>query len=91
MSDEDRNRLSIFYFVPVELQRRGFMQEPLFSELARRSFRSVGPGSMQVVHPGHRWRGISTNLDCVAYADRSARTISTGQDLKLEHATPGQF
>ena len=91
VSDEDSNRLSVSYFVPVELQRRGFKQNPAFSELARRGFRPGVPGTLELIHPWCRWHGISTYLDCVAYADRSARTIPTGNDLTLEHVTPGQF
>jgi hypothetical protein len=90
-SDADNNRLRISYFVPVELQRRGFHQNPAFSELAQRAFQSVDTGKIQLVHPWCRWHGLSTYLDCVAYAERSAKTIPNGRDLTLEHVTPGQF
>lgn len=49
------------------------------------------PDGAQQVQPWCRWRGISTYLDCVAFADRSANGLPRGKDLKLEHVTSGQF
>jgi hypothetical protein len=42
------------------------------------------------VQPWCRWQGLSTYLDCVAYADRSAREIPNGTALGLEHITSGR-
>jgi len=78
------------FFVPVELQRRGFQHKPIFAELAGRGFALVNAGAV-LVQPWCRWHGISTYLDCVAYADRSARSLPQGKDLNLTHVTPGRF
>jgi hypothetical protein len=89
-SDQHRLRLTVSYFVPVELQRRQFQTMPIFAELAGRGLKPTPDGAQQV-QPWCRWRGISTYLDCVAFADRSANGLPRGKDLNLEHVTPGQF
>jgi len=83
-------RLVVSHFVPVELQRRRFHTMPIFSELAERAFKPI-PGGAQQVHPWVGWRGLSTYLDCIAYADRSARDLPRDKELELTHVTPGQF
>ena len=90
LSDDEGRRLRIAHFVPVELQRLGFQHNAIFSELADRGLKPITDGARQV-QPWCRWRGTSTYLDCVAFADRSAKAIPTGKDLNLEHVTPGQF
>lgn len=80
----------ISYFVPAELQRRRFQENPLFAGLANRAFKPMRDG-VQLAQPWSSWRGISTYLACAAFADRSAQTLPRGKDLNLEHVTPGQF
>lgn len=92
MSDRDDalNRLRIAPFVPVELQRRGFMNRKVFTDLADRAFERV-PEGLKQVQPWCRWQGLSQYLDCVAFADRAARELPTGSALDLTHITPGRF
>lgn len=78
------------FFVPVELQRRGFQHKAIFSELTDRGFAPTAGGS-QLIQPWCRWHGISTYLDCVAYADRVVKALPDGKDLNLGHVTPGRF
>jgi hypothetical protein len=89
-SDQNRLKQTISYFVPVELQRRQFQIMPIFSELASRGLKPTPDGAQQS-QPWCKWRGISTYLDCIAFADRSANGLPRGKDLDLEHVTPGQF
>src|SRR5262245_33557598 len=90
LHDAEKLRLMVSYFVPVELQRRMFQTMSIFSELAGRGFKDTMNGAQQV-QPWTMWRGISTYLDCVAFADRSANEFPVGKDLNLVHVTPGQF
>ena len=90
LNDAKELRLMVSYFVPTELQRRNFHANTIFAELARRGFKPTPEGGQQV-QPWTKWRGISTYLDCVAFADRSGNRIPVGKDLNLEHVTPGQF
>jgi len=90
LNDAERLRLMVSYFVPVELQRRNFHATSIFAELAGRGFKATPDGGQQV-QPWTKWRGISTYLDCVAFADRSANGFPVGKDLNVEHVTPGQF
>ena len=84
-------QLAITPFIPVELQRRRFQAMPVFTALARRAFKRTATNALQMVQPWYRWSGISSYLDCVAYADRAAHEIPTGSALNLDHATPGRF
>ncbi len=76
--------------MPVELQRRGLSSLEIFAELADRAFEPEREGFKQV-QPWCRWQGLSQYLDCVAFADRAARELPTGQLLDLTHVTPGRF
>ena len=84
-------RVAVGYFVPVELQRRNLQCEPVFGELATRSFKMVSESDLQQIQPWCKWRGITTYLDCLAFADRAARELPKGPNLGLQHVTPGQF
>jgi hypothetical protein len=88
--DEGLERCRTALFVPIELQRRGFMNRVVFTDLAERAFEPVPKGVKQV-QPWCRWQGLSQYLDCVAFADRAAREIPTGSALDLTHITPGRF
>jgi len=88
--DEQLNGLRIALFVPVELQRRGFLKRQIFLDLAARAFESVPQGVRQI-QPWCRWQGLSQYLDCVAFADRSARELPGASALDLQHVTPGRF
>lgn len=90
MSVQDKlNNLAIGHFVPVELQRRGYKTIEVFAELAARGLEAI-PDGFRLLRPWCRWRGLSTYLDCVAYADRASAEIPRGRDLNLGHVTPGQ-
>src|SRR5579872_5187118 len=88
--DEYPWRLRVAPFVPVELQRHGFIDFEIFKELANRAYAPI-PGGFKQVQPWCRWQGLSQYLDCVAFADRVARELPTGRDLDLTHVTPGRF
>ena len=77
-------------FVPVELQERGFLKNPIFRELNRRAFVRAH-GGIRLAQPWIRWQGFSAYLDCIAYADRAARALPTGRGLTLSHVTPGRL
>ena len=78
------------WFVGVELQKRHFQDKPIFCELANRSFEPFS-GGLKQIQPWCRWRGISTYLDCLAFADSAAAGLPTGNRLDLENVTPGRF
>jgi hypothetical protein len=92
MSAEDENldKLRIALFVPPELQRRGFQNRQIFSDLAACAFEPL-PRGLKQIQPWCRWQGLSQYLDCVAFADRSAKEIPTDSALSLEHVTQGRF
>lgn len=77
-------------FVPVELQERGFLKNPIFRELNKRAFVRAH-GGIRLAQPWIRWQGFSAYLDCIAYADRAARELPTGRGLNLSHVTPGRL
>lgn len=77
-------------FVPVELQERGFLKNPIFRELNRRAYVRAH-GGIRLAQPWIRWQGFSAYLDCIAYADRAARALPTGRGLTLSHVTPGRL
>jgi len=82
-SDEDLKKFHAL-FIPVELQRRGYLNLKIFMDLTERAFEPVPEGVKQV-QPWCRWQGLSQYLDCVAFADRA------GSALELKHVTPGRF
>src|SRR4051794_23684899 len=89
-TDKDLKELRVAPLVPVELQRRGFMNLEIFKDLADRAFDPI-PGGVKQVQPWCRWQGLSQYLDCVAFADRAARELPAGSALDLTHITPGRF
>jgi hypothetical protein len=88
--DEMRKFVRVALFVPVELQRRGYQRHQIFQELSDRAFEPIPQGVRQI-QPWCRWQGLSQYLDCIAFADRSAREIPADRALGLEHVTPGRF
>jgi hypothetical protein len=88
--DSQEKRFRVAPFVPVELQRRGFHNRQIMWDPAARAFEPV-PGGFKQVQPWCRWQGLSQYLDCVAFADRTAKEMPTGRALTVEHATPGRF
>jgi hypothetical protein len=85
------NNIAVALIVPVELQRRGFQNQQIFKDLANRSFETKGPSTIQQIQPWCRWQGLSQYLDCLAFADRSAKELPTGNSLSIVHVTPGRF
>lgn len=83
-----QGRASIF--VPVELQERGFLENPLFRELHDRAIVRTGDG-LRLIHPWIRWQDFSAQLDCIAYADRSLRALPSGRAMNPRHVTPGRL
>lgn len=83
-----QGRASIF--VPVELQQRGFLENPLFRALHDRAIVRTADG-LRLVHPWIRWQDFSAQLDCIAYADRSLRALPSGRAMNPRHVTPGRL
>jgi len=88
--DKQLNPLCVGLLAPVELQKRGFLKRQIFTDLANRAFEPMPEGIKQI-QPWCRWQGLSQYLDCLAFADRSAKEIPKGSALNLEHVTPGRF
>jgi hypothetical protein len=92
MSSQDKQSptIRVGLFVPVELQKRGFLSRHIFVELADRALESTPQGVKQI-QPWCRWQGLSQYLDCLAFAHRSAKEMPKGNALTLEQVTPGRF